>query len=185
MKTAATLVILSVIALSANVEGKRVYEAESQETVDTYLQGARGFYYGFQQGLYKVDKVDETCLNKDAEQKIIDIFGMLVTKKLDIMKMMNFFTDFMSIFTAISSCNTEAVTDIASFCLSSKVNACTPDKITENIQKNLFLIMAKFTDISNIMMGGLPASADDAYTFGRQAGLDMGSLIRVVIGFKN
>jgi hypothetical protein len=185
MKTAATLVILSAIALSSSVEAKRVYQTESQETVDTYLEGARGFYYGFNQGLYKVDKVDETCLNKDAETKIVDLFGMLATKQLDIMKMMSFFTDFMSIFGSLTACNTGAVSDIASFCFNNKVNVCTPDKITENIQKNLFLIMAKFTDISNIMIEGVPTDADDAYTFGRQAGLDMGSLIRVVIGFKN
>ena len=185
MKTVATLVILSALALSSTVECKRrVYQTQSQETVDEYLQGARGFYQGFEQGLYKVDKVDDKCLNEEAESKIVDLYGMLATKQLDVMKLMTVFTDFFSIFTAFTTCN-GGLTDIAAFCLASGTNACTPDKVTANIQKNLFLIMAKFTDISNIMMGGVPKSAEEAYTQGRQAGLDMGSLLRVVIGFKN
>ena len=81
MKTVATLVILSALALSSTVECKRrVYQTQSQETVDEYLQGARGFYQGFEQGLYKVDKVDDKCLNEEAESKIVDLYGMLATK---------------------------------------------------------------------------------------------------------
>ena len=88
---------------------------------------------------------------------------MLATKQLDVMKLMSVFTDFFSIFTAFTTCN-GGLTDIAAFCLASGTNACTPDKVTANIQKNLFLIMAKFTDISNIMMGGVPKNAEEAYT---------------------
>ena len=99
--------------------------------------------------------------------------------------MMNLVQDVMSITGSLSTCNINTVSDISSFCFPNGKNICTPDKIAENVQKNLFLLMAKFTDISNLMMEGIPKDADAAYSFGRQAGLDVGSLIRVVIGFHN
>ena len=104
---------------------------------------------------------------------------------LDVTKMMSLVGDVMSITGSLSTCNINTVSDISSFCFANGKNICTPDKISENVQKNLFLLMAKFTDISNLMMGGIPKDADAAYSFGRQAGLDVGSLIRVVIGFHN
>ena len=91
----------------------------------------------------------------------------------------------MSITGSLSTCNVNTVSDISAFCFGNGKNLGTPDKISENVQKNLFLLMAKFTDISNLMMEGIPKDADAAYSFGRQAGLDVGSLIRVVIGFHN
>ena len=185
MKTAASLVLLSAIALSTTTQASRVWQNENTETVDEYLQGARGFYYGFQQGLYKLDKVDETCLSKQAEEKIVELFDLVVSMKLDVSKMMSLVGDVMTITSSLSTCNINSVSDLSTFCFGTGKNICTPDKIAENVQKNLFLLMAKFTDISNLMMGGIPKDAEAAYAFGRQAGLDVGSLIRVVIGFHN
>ena len=95
MKTAASLVLLSVLALSSTTQASRVWEMQSQETVDNYLQGARGFYYGFQQGLYKLDKVEETCLSKEAEAKIVELFGLVASMQLDVSKMMSLVGDVM------------------------------------------------------------------------------------------
>ena len=183
MKTAASLVLLSALALSSTTQASRVWQSENQQSVDTYLQGARGFYYGFQQGLYKLDKIEETCLSQAAEEKIVELFGLVVNMTLDISKMMSLVGDVMQITSSLSTCNINTVSDLSTFCFQGGKNICTPDKISENVQKNLFLLMAKFTDISNLMMGGIPKDADGAYQFGRQAGLDIGSLIRVVIGF--
>ncbi len=105
--------------------------------------------------------------------------------KLDISKMMSLVGDVMAITGSLSTCNLNTLSDLSSFCFGNGKNICTADKISENVQKNLFLLMAKFTDISNLVMQGLPKDADAAYNFGRQAGLDLGSLIRVVIGFHN
>ena len=190
--TIASVALLSLMAVSSiearpslylKSQAPRVWDDPVQENLDEYLQGARGFYYGFQMGLYKLDRVDESCLNKEAETKIVSIFGMIISGKLDLNKMMNLVADFMVIFQGLASCNVNAITDLKQFCFSGSKNTCTPDKIFENVQKNLFLIMAKFTDMSNIVMGGLPKDADTAYQFGKQVGLDFGSLVRVVLGF--
>ena len=131
-----------------------------------------------------MDKIEDTCLSKAAEEKIVELFGLVVNMKLDVTKMMSLIGDVMSITGSLSTCNINTISDLSNFCFGGKINICTPDKIAENVQKNLFLLMAKFTDISNLVMGGVPTDADAAYQFGRQAGLDIGSLIRVVIGFK-
>ena len=185
MKTAASLVLISALALSTTIQASRVWQNQNTEIVEESLEGARGFYYGFQQGLYKLDKIEETCLSKQAEQKIVELFDLVVSMKLDVSKMMNLVGDVMTITSSLSTCNINTVSDLSSFCFGNGKNICTPDKISENIQKNLFLLMAKFSDISNLMMGGIPKDAEAAYSFGRQAGLDVGSLIRVIIGFHN
>ena len=77
------------------------------------------------------------------------------------------------------------ISDIGGFCFRNGVNTCTPDKIADNVQKNLFVIMAKFTDISNLVMGGIPKNSEQAFHFGTTLGTNVGSLIRIVLGFHN
>jgi len=53
----------------------------------------------------------------------------------------------------------------------------------DNFQKNLLIIMGKMTDISTLVMQGIPKNAEEAFNVGEQAGNDIGSVIRVVLGF--
>ena len=75
----------------------RVWETPEQNELDYALQGARGFYQGFQKGLYKASKVDDSCLSKEAEEKIVELFGMIMKQKLDMNHMMGLVSDIMTI----------------------------------------------------------------------------------------
>ena len=163
----------------------KVWETTEQAELDYVLQGARGFYQGFQKGLYKAEKVDDSCLSKEAEEKIVQLFGMIIKQKLDMNKMMTLVSDIMTITQSISSCNINTISDIGKYCYHDNQLACTPDKISDNVQKNLFVIMAKVTDISNVVMMGVPKNADDAFQFGQSLGNDVGSLMRIILGFHN
>ena len=114
---------------------------------------------------------------------MVELFGMLMSQKLDMNKMMSLVSDFMIISQSVKACNQHTLSDITAHCFKDGVNSCTPDKIAENVQKNLFLIMGKMTDISNAVMGGIPKDAEQAYKFGNNLGNDVGSLIRVMLGF--
>ena len=141
----------------------KVWETTEQNELDYVLQGARGFYQGFQKGLYKAEKIDDSCLSKEAEEKIVELFGMIIKQKLDMNKMMSLVADVMTITQSISSCNINTFSDIGKFCFHNSENTCTPDKIADNVQKNLFVIMAKVTDISNIVMTGIPKNGTEAF----------------------
>ncbi len=194
---AVTVTIMAVLFTAATVEAgfsfkpklsthaARVWETPEQNELDFVLQGARGFYQGFQKGLYKVEKIDDGCLSKEAEEKIVELFGMIINNKLDMNKMMSLVSDFMTIFSSIQSCNVHTFSDIGTFCFHDGTMTCTPDKIADNVQKNLFVIMAKMTDVSNLVMQGIPKNAEEAYSFGQTLGNDVGGLIRIVLGFHN
>ena len=84
---------------------------------------------------------------------------MIIKQKLDRNKMMTLGADIMTITQSIQTCNVRSISDLGDFCFRSGVNTCTPDKVADNVQKNLFVIMAKMTDISNLVMGGIPKDA--------------------------
>ena len=166
-------------------QAPKVWETPEQNELDFVLQGGRGFYQGFQKGLYKAEKIEESCLSKEAEEKVIQLFGMIINQKLDMNKMMTLVGDVMTIFQSIQSCKEHSISDLSNFCFHSGANTCTPEMIANNVQKNLFVIMAKMTDISNLVMGGIPKDSEQAFQFGQTLGNDVGGLIRVMLGFHN
>ena len=98
-------------------------------------------------------------------------------------KMRFLIQDVMTIFNSFQSCQQSTFTDLGNFCFQDGENKCTPDKIADNAQKNLFVIMAKFTDISNLVMSGVPQDSAKAYSFGVSLGTDFGGLLRIILGF--
>ena len=94
-------------------------------------------------------------------------------------------TDIMSITGSLSTCSSKAATDLFDWCFVDAAANCAPEKVMENVQKNLLIIMGKFTDLSTLVMQGLPKDGEQAYSMGLQAGTDLGSLIRTALGFKS
>ena len=158
----------------------------SEEIVlDEVVQAARGFFQGFQGGLYKTDKVEEGCLNKEAEAKIIELFEAVFSGKMDLTFVMRVVTDFITISSNLEQCSMKSFTDLASFCFFNKDGTkCAPNKLMENVQKNLLLILAKLTDISTLVFQGIPKDNEAAFAMGQQAGGDIGNLVRIVLDFK-
>ena len=88
----------------------------------------------------------------------------------------------MTITSSLSSCSTKSVTDLFQWCFVE--GKCAPEHIMQNVQKNLLIIMGKFTDISTLVMQGLPKDGEQAYNLGLQAGQDIGYIVRAALGFK-
>ena len=186
MKTASILIIATLALASQAIYVRQDKPMTPEESnLDEVVQAARGFFFGFQSGLYKTTQIDENCLNKEAEGKVIELFDAVFQGRFDLGFIMSLVTDFMTITSSLQSCSTQAITDLASFCFFTSATSCTPGAIIQNAQSNLLIIMSKMTDLSTIVMQGIPKDAEQAYNMGTQAGQDIGSLIRVIIGFKN
>lgn len=155
-----------------------------EKPLDEVVQAARGFFIGFQSGLYKTEEVDAGCLNKEAEAKILELFTAVFGGKFDLNFIMKCVTDLMTITSSLSNCSTKAFTDLAEWCFFNGQGNCDPSHVMENVQKNLLIIMGKFTDISTLVMQGLPKDGEQAYNMGLQAGQDLGSVVRTALGFK-
>ena len=158
------LVVVSTLALSTQAVYLRQEKdlTPQEHVVDEMVQGARGFFMGFQSGLYKTEKVDENCLNPEAEAKILELFDKVFKGEIDIAFMLRVVTDLMTITASIESCSTKAVTDLASYCFFDTGKNCELTKLIENIQKNLLIIMGKLTDISTLVLQGLPKDGEQA-----------------------
>jgi len=177
----ATVSLVSQAALPHYVQATDI--APEDVLVDEVVQAARGFFTGFQAGLYKTDSVDPNCLNKDAEMKIIEIFDAVFQGKLDLSFIMRLVTDLMSISSSLQSCGTKPFTDLANFCLFDPAQNCAPGKVLDNVQRNMLLLLSKLTDISTLVMEGIPKDAAMAFEMGQQAGKDVGGLLRMIINF--
>ena len=66
-------------------------------------------------------------MSKAAEEKIVELFGLVVNMKLDVTKMMSLIGDVMSITGSLSTCNINTLSDLSNFCFANGKNICTPD----------------------------------------------------------
>ena len=190
MRTILTLTVLATLSLTFAEARLPVFlkqdnpVAPEEKPVDEVVQAARGFFIGFQSGLYKTEEVDSGCLNKEAEAKILELFEAVFGGKFDLGFVMKCVTDIMTITSSLSSCSTKSFTDLVEWCFMDHSVNCAPETIMQNVQKNLLVIMGKFTDISTLVMQGLPKDGEQAYNLGLQAGQDIGYVVRAALGFK-
>ena len=94
----------------------------------------------------------------------------------------------MAITTNLPQCNVKAFTDLASFCLTEPEEGrephCEISSMVANGQKNMFVLMGKFSDVSTLITQFPPETASASFEMGLQVGNDFGSVIRVVTDFK-
>lgn len=88
------------------------------------------------------------------------------------------------VFTNLKSCALqESLTDVYSFC-SENPELCQIQKLFENLTANMFVLMGKFTEL-NAMFKEFPApESDDLYDQTYMFGNDMGTVLRVLVGYK-
>ncbi len=88
----------------------------------------------------------------------------------------------MEIYTNLNECPIiQEVRDIEDYC-AEDTTRCAGSSIIANIQKNMFGIMGKLTDLSSIIQELPSETADEFYTNMYQIGDDFGTVIRQVMG---
>lgn len=101
----ATLVVSLLLASVAVSSATPVVMTDFQDTdAYYYVQGAKGFWMGYQQGFYKNSKKDMgSCMNDKVIEDVVDIVNFFDT--MDTSKIFNIFTEGMEVFTSFQSCS--------------------------------------------------------------------------------
>ena len=166
MRTA--LLVLSVLCSTLAFTDAR-YQSKVSTTVSAadpnyYLQGVRGFWVGYQQGFYKNTKKDAiTCLNEQTTDNIVKIVEFF-EGPMDMAQAFVLMTEGMEVFTNIQTCTVEAsIEDLVRFCELTPEN-CSSASIMSNVTANMFVLIGKFTEVSEILKNFPAATSDDLYT---------------------
>lgn len=146
-----------------------------------YVQGIRGLYNGIEDGLHKTKSQKDICLNDETQQNLIHIIETLINQ--DFSNIKDLLPDAMEIVENLKKCATSKDT-IYSFCMED-MNRCTPMTLQQNVQKNLFVIMSKVTDLQKLVKDFPAADSEELYQQTYQAGTDVGSIVKVVFNYKD
>ena len=186
MKSA--LITLSVICTSVLVaDAKKSSIKDNTLSFDPnyYLQGVRGLWSGYQSGFYKNTKKNTNqCLNDETTQNIIKMVNFF-ENGADMSHAFNFISEGMQVFGNLeTSCSVEAsFEDLYDFCESNK-NNCSSTTILSNLTSNMFVLIGKLTEVSDVLKSFPAPTSDDLYTQTSIIGNDIGTTFRVVTGFQ-
>ena len=122
-------------------------------------------------------------MNAQTLENVEGIFSFI--SEPDFSNVVPIFGKIYQIFTNFQTCATESpITDIYSFCMNSKKETCSVQKLFENLSQNMFVLMGKVTEISTIIANFPAIGNDDLYDQTYGLGNDIGTLLRVISGFK-
>jgi hypothetical protein len=189
------LVLTLILALSATALAKdkkpvpptpapvpeEVVPADGYNTPVFYIEGFRGLWVGLEKGLFKTADTGAMCLNDKISEKVIKVVEAIVD--LDFTKLQGMLSDIMEIGMNLSQCSFDGFVKVFDYCFEDAEN-CGPNKLMANIQKNMFVIMGKFTDVANIIKEFPPVHAAELHDEIYAIGEDLGTLARVILGYE-
>lgn len=178
--------ILSVLATSVLVADARSQVKAPVTSVDPnyYLQGVRGLWTGYESGFYKNTKKNAgDCLNDETTQNIIKMVDFFESG-MDMSHAFNFISEGMQVFGNLeTSCSLEgSVEDLWDFC-DDNADHCTGASILSNLTSNMFVLIGKLTEVSEVIKSFPAATSDDLYTQTNTIGNDIGTTLRIITGF--
>jgi hypothetical protein len=138
---------------------------------------------GFEHGFLKLKENEgehKVCFDDKTSEKLMNVIQAVV--KLQIFKIQQLFPDILVVVHALETCNVEKFKPVIEFCYADS-SRCAPAQLMANIQKNMFVLMGKLTDLGQIVRTYPPTDATAMYDQTYQIADDLGSLLRVVIGF--
>jgi hypothetical protein len=186
MKSIVALTVVTCLSfVSAKKTAPHAVFVKNQEDLQEdktfyYMQGVRGTWLGLEHGLFKT-KEGETCLDDDTAKRMLKIIEAIEVK--DFVKIQKSIPDMMAIYSNLMECHTiQEVRNLENFCAEDMAK-CSPSVIMANVQKNMFAIMGKLTDMSSIIQEFPAETPDDLYTQTYTIGDDIGTIVRSILGF--
>ena len=170
-------------------------ETDEEKRADAiwYIDGVQGFYEGYYKAFYKtshLNKDSEACLNDKTIDNIVSLYSvvadpMSVITGGDFTKDFNLFAQAAEVMENLSSCHFEqSVFDIMQEC-NDNPEDCTIGAVTQNLSKDMFVLMGKLTSVAETVQG---FPADDNGDFKeqmREFGSDAGTALRVIFGYRS
>jgi hypothetical protein len=178
-------------SLTAKPKTAEEQAAAQKENTLWYAFGIKGYYTGFYKSFYKMElpETSKACLNKETMENVITFQNIVndpmtaMGKAFDIQKDVNMFSQMAEIMENLSVCHFEQPAfDLLSLC-TKDAKACDLGTITQNMSKDMFVLIGKMTSLAEIMQG-FPAK--DRYDFEEQMkelGATGGTWARVMFNF--
>ena len=187
------------LAAVAGVSGKKDVDQEAaeiaqQEHFALQLDGLKGFYDGYYRSFYKVTSHEEIadlddCLNGETIENIVAMSGfvshpMALFEMKNLKEDMNLFGEGAEVMEDLSACHFEkSFFDLWGMCQDNK-EICAMSQITENLTKNMFVLMGKLTAMAETMKE-FPAEDEGEYHEQmRELGSDAGTFLRVIYNYQ-
>ena len=149
---------------------------------DYYLEGVKGLSEGFYHGLYKT-RVSTQCMNEETEKNIEAVLDDLMDFSTIQSKIFSLMGQITEIQQDMSECPFETVAiDMMQYCAAEQ--ACGFGSLAGSVQQNMFVLMGKFTSLSEVFSRGLPEDAAAVKLQGNQLGEDIGDIVQSLTGFK-
>ena len=159
------------------------------------IHGYKAFYDGYYRSFYKINShetINEDCLDDTTIENIVamsdiihDPFSMLNMKHVQ--EDLNLFAEGAEIMSDLSACKFEqSIFDIMSMCKEKDEDGkkkCDMAHMTENLSKNMFVLMGKMTGMAETM-NDFPAEDPEEYQEQmKELGTDAGTFLRVLYNF--
>ena len=169
-----------------------VVELSTEDQIKQDISGFKSFYDGYYKSFYHVNSKDDT-LTKCMDEKTVDnmiALGKIMKNPLSMFEMknikadMNLFGEAAEVASDLSGCHFEqSFFDIYGMCKEDK-EACAMPKLTENLTKNMFVIVGKMTQMAETMTEMKDAEGSEYDELMREVGADYGTMLRDVFAFK-
>jgi hypothetical protein len=178
MKILSVLLMLS--AVLSKPHERNETEPISTEQLAYYIQGMRGFWVGFNEGLYnrKTEFVTDLCLSRDVAIQMASL--MADTESQDVFAIVDFFIQINAVIANIEECGVEqAAEDVELYCT---IFECGAEKMLEVLTSKAFQLINEvnvLVETANEFPGEEP---EDAFAMVADSGKAMGTIIRLLLG---
>jgi hypothetical protein len=166
-------------------------QACSKEDTMWAVSGLKGFYTGYFKSFYKQELPADAaaCLNEETIDNMISMEGLVmdplhtVTNLVNIQEDVNIFAKMAEVFENLSTCHFEkSGFDLLAMCTKDP-KACAFTTMTQNVSKDMFVLVGKFTSLAEVMQDFPSKDRED---FGEQMmelGSTGGTWARVMFNF--
>ena len=191
--------LAALAASSAVVAKKPLFEAPEKEevvpverTIEDQLEAFKHFYDGFYKSFYHASSRDETlktCMDETTIANMITLGG-IVKDPLSMFELKNIKSD-LNLFGAaaevtsdLAQCHFEhPFFDLWGMCKEDETT-CAIDTLTQNLTKNMFVLVGKMTQMGESMTEMKGADQAEYEEIMKEMGTDCGTMLRDVFAFE-
>ena len=188
----------SLVALTATVSAKAtLFEKDDdavavERTIEDQLEAFKHFYDGYYKSFYHASSKDETlknCMDDTTIANMIQLGG-IIQDPLSMFELKNIKSD-LNLFGAaaevtsdLAQCHFEQpFFDIWGMCKEEDSTACAIDTLTQNLTKNMFVLVGKMTQMGESMTEMKTADQSEYEEIMKEMGTDCGTMLRDVFAF--
>ena len=188
----------SLVALTATVSAKATLFEKDDEavaverTIEDQLEAFKHFYDGYYKSFYHASSKDETlknCMDDTTIANMIQLGG-IIQDPLSMFELKNIKSD-LNLFGAaaevtsdLAQCHFEQpFFDIWGMCKEEDSTACAIDTLTQNLTKNMFVLVGKMTQMGESMTEMKTADQSEYEEIMKEMGTDCGTMLRDVFAF--